>query len=212
MADPDLVQPEQSATLVRTACAVQTCPPCGYDLRGSPASGRCPECGFEYSEGTLCFLPSQPLSRQLMMAGAVFVLGALGVFGGYLFDSRAFDVSELVILMTVMSVIAAGILVGILRGRRKYFVIDDAGIVMGRRGAASKQIEWREIRNVVWHVGGLRLERNNVAKHITITTAMIPRDLHCELLGMHVLDMWRRSNHYAAFGVTQQNRRGSMIR
>lgn len=212
MAEPDGIPREQLGKAVRTACAVRTCPPCGYDLRGSTASGRCPECGFEYSEGTLCFLPSQPLSRQLMMAGAVFVLGALGVFGGFLFDSRAFNVSAFVISMTAMSVIAVGILVGILRGRRRYFVIDDAGIVMGRRGAEAKQIEWREIRNVVWHVGGLRLERSNMAKHITITSAMIPKDLHCELLGMHVLDMSRRSNHDASLGVTQQKRRGSMIK
>jgi hypothetical protein len=69
---------------------LERCPQCDYDLTGSPAQGKCPECGFAYDETCMAADGMRtPGGRTLVVriegilwgGGFVFVITGLGAIG-----------------------------------------------------------------------------------------------------------------------------------
>jgi len=75
------------------------CPACDYDLRGLPGRYRCPECGFEYDEGTLVWRPRT--RNRVYLWGPLCLMLCVGVLtrAYHLFNIRPVRTSDISILI-----------------------------------------------------------------------------------------------------------------
>ena len=151
---------------------VEKCLGCGYELKGHPSEGLCPECGRAYGDDLILVGHASPGDNLIVI---VTVSTALTLLGGALaflsrFSGAEFFVAMVPFLMGVR---------GLFRARRIHlararwggelrWVVSEDGIRV-RRGLKTKLklLKWREIANIkptrnlgFRAVRGLRIRRS----------------------------------------------------
>lgn len=111
------------------------CLACGYDLRGSPDDGRCPECGKNYDPGTYVWVREMSFLQRWGAAIAVLVFDAvfLGLFvaaarSGALRGQPIGTPLAAIVIATVLGIPLVTILLRVYRLHYEYVALEPAGV------------------------------------------------------------------------------------
>lgn len=183
----DKPSPDDMADVVCAACAITACPACGYDLRGSPAPAQCPECGLANPPEAVAVGPYASRNRDALM----FLL-PMGLVG-YIVCQAWIDLEYPIDTAFVLLAAAFGLICIAITflpywwQSRKYFVFDENGIVVGRRGGASRRLAWDDIRDVVNRLTGVRVKTFGNSKGFRIPIKSLPRGIPAAFLVEYLL-------------------------
>lgn len=151
---------------------INGCPICSYSLSGLPTRHRCPECGFEYDENTLCFVPWGKAPAILFAFAAVLLVA-----------NKVFQVIKAPMGIGTLDW-WLDIVIGVIWSIPLFLYIRDFGISQqlilrtldvqwNKRGQTEKRYEWKNVTSI----SALTGERTVRLKLTNGETTDIPRVL-----------------------------------
>lgn len=130
------------------------CPGCGYDLRGSPAAGVCPECGLAYDE-RMFYLPTAEGWEPRSFTAALVLLAAVLAILSIIAFTRGQTGSSIFLGLIALTVMFAtiGVMLRSKRRRRRWEIMrdllaDGEGLHWKRGLGGTLFMPWRRFANV----------------------------------------------------------------